>query len=109
MRKKERFVLGKRTFRSQKSKHFVLRIISAMVRRYINIYSNEGYEIYLVHPFTIILLGGIKRLLGLDPIIADHLYLQMVYIVSGFLFILCVNVYVLKTYNYIWSLVNRVF
>ena len=28
MRKKERFVLGKRTFRSQKSKHFVLRIIS---------------------------------------------------------------------------------
>lgn len=26
-RKKERFVLGKRTFRSQKSKHFVLRII----------------------------------------------------------------------------------
>ena len=45
----------------------------------------------------------------LDPIIAGHLYLQMVYIVSGFLFILCVNVYVLKTYNYIWSLVNRVF
>lgn len=29
MRKKERFVLGKRTFRSQKSKHFVLRIIPA--------------------------------------------------------------------------------
>lgn len=29
MRKKERFVLGKRTFRSQKSKHFVLRIIVA--------------------------------------------------------------------------------
>ena len=29
VRKKERFVLGKRTFRSQKSKHFVLRIISA--------------------------------------------------------------------------------
>lgn len=28
VRKKERFVLGKRTFRSQKSKHFVLRIIS---------------------------------------------------------------------------------
>ena len=30
MRKKERFVLGKRTFRSQKSKHFVLRIIELM-------------------------------------------------------------------------------
>ena len=30
MRKKERFVLGKRTFRSQKSKHFVLRIIQAL-------------------------------------------------------------------------------
>ena len=82
---------------------------SAMVRRYINIYSNEGYEIYLVHPFTIILLGGIKRVLGLNQIIADHLYLQIVYIVSGFLFILCVNVYVLKTYNYVWSLINRAF
>ena len=31
MRKKERFVLGKRTFRSQKSKHFVLRIINKCV------------------------------------------------------------------------------
>ena len=31
MRKKERFVLGKRTFRSQKSKHFVLRIINPAV------------------------------------------------------------------------------
>lgn len=33
MRKKERFVLGKRTFRSQKSKHFVLRIITFSDRR----------------------------------------------------------------------------
>lgn len=31
VRKKERFVLGKRTFRSQKSKHFVLRIILVIV------------------------------------------------------------------------------
>ncbi|MEF3406570.1 helix-turn-helix domain-containing protein [Parabacteroides merdae] len=31
MRKKERFVLGKRTFRSQKSKHFVLRIIYVLL------------------------------------------------------------------------------
>lgn len=31
VRKKERFVLGKRTFRSQKSKHFVLRIISGQL------------------------------------------------------------------------------
>lgn len=31
VRKKERFVLGKRTFRSQKSKHFVLRIINQSV------------------------------------------------------------------------------
>ena len=80
-----------------------------MVSRFIDIYSKEGYEIYLVHPFTIILLGGIKRVLGLNQIIADHLYLQIVYIVSGFLFILCVNVYVLKTYNYVWSLINRAF
>lgn len=31
VRKKERFVLGKRTFRSQKSKHFVLRIIDDII------------------------------------------------------------------------------
>ena len=31
VRKKERFVLGKRTFRSQKSKHFVLRIIKELI------------------------------------------------------------------------------
>lgn len=31
VRKKERFVLGKRTFRSQKSKHFVLRIIQVVI------------------------------------------------------------------------------
>lgn len=31
VRKKERFVLGKRTFRSQKSKHFVLRIIDVSI------------------------------------------------------------------------------
>lgn len=34
VRKKERFVLGKRTFRSQKSKHFVLRIIDTFYRFY---------------------------------------------------------------------------
>ena len=33
VRKKERFVLGKRTFRSPKSKHFVLRIIYAQTQQ----------------------------------------------------------------------------
>lgn len=33
VRKKERFVLGKRTFRSQKSKHFVLRIIQQFYKK----------------------------------------------------------------------------
>lgn len=33
VRKKERFVLGKRTFRSQKSKHFVLRIIHGGINK----------------------------------------------------------------------------
>lgn len=42
MRKKERFVLGKRTFRSQKSKHFVLRII------YYKRYHRNGWNRILV-------------------------------------------------------------
>ena len=36
VRKKERFVLGKRTFRSQKSKHFVLRIIQSNLKWNVN-------------------------------------------------------------------------
>lgn len=36
-----------------------------IVRYYIDIYSKEGYEIYLVHAFSTLLLGGFKRALGL--------------------------------------------
>lgn len=46
MRKKERFVLGKRTFRSQKSKHFVLRIIQKTIG-----YSREDLIRYI--PFML--------------------------------------------------------
>ena len=42
VRKKERFVLGKRTFRSQKSKHFVLRIIEIKD----DAIKTKGYFIY---------------------------------------------------------------
>ncbi len=81
----------------------------AVVRHYIDIYSKEGYEIYLIHPFTTLLLAGFKWILGLNQIIAKHWYLQVIYVIVGFLFLLCVNVYVLRAYNYIWSLVNRTF
>lgn len=55
VRKKERFVLGKRTFRSQKSKHFVLRIIN---RR---IFGNEIYvEKSLMYEFDKIYSDGKK-------------------------------------------------
>lgn len=46
VRKKERFVLGKRTFRSQKSKHFVLRIIQKTIG-----YSREDLIRYI--PFML--------------------------------------------------------
>lgn len=81
----------------------------AVVRHYIDLYSTNGYEIYLIHPFTIILLGVFKRVLGLNRIIADHLYLQVLYVIAGFLFLLCVNVYVFRLYNYVWSLINKGF
>ena len=42
VRKKERFVLGKRTFRSQKSKHFVLRIIYLSFVRF-----NDGNNVWI--------------------------------------------------------------
>lgn len=42
VRKKERFVLGKRTFRSQKSKHFVLRIIPFRERMHCTNNANTG-------------------------------------------------------------------
>ena len=80
-----------------------------IVRYYIDIYSKEGYEIYLVHAFSTLLLGGFKRALGLNQIIAEHLSLQLIYIVIGFLFLLNVNIYILRLYNYIWSLIDRIF
>lgn len=45
VRKKERFVLGKRTFRSQKSKHFVLRIITGngLAKRTLNRGEENNY------------------------------------------------------------------
>lgn len=53
MRKKERFVLGKRTFRSQKSKHFVLRIIKKQtnetMQQYILNYKMKMVESRLLH------------------------------------------------------------
>lgn len=82
---------------------------SAIVRRYIDIYSREGYDIYFVHAFSTLLLGGFKRALGLNQIIAEHLSLQLIYIVIGFLFLLNVNIYILRLYNYIWSLIDRIF
>lgn len=41
VRKKERFVLGKRTFRSQKSKHFVLRIIDITQNVFLKIWEKR--------------------------------------------------------------------
>lgn len=51
VRKKERFVLGKRTFRSQKSKHFVLRIIDVWIMRnkkYTDLIAEESVSIRAV-------------------------------------------------------------
>lgn len=50
VRKKERFVLGKRTFRSQKSKHFVLRIIITVVLNGIVVQNN--YVLKGTTPYT---------------------------------------------------------
>ena len=50
VRKKERFVLGKRTFRSQKSKHFVLRIIN---KTFVVISGNVLSLAFLLFPFSI--------------------------------------------------------
>lgn len=79
-----------------------------IVRYYIDIYSKDGYEIYLVHAYSTLLLGGLTRTLGLDQIIAEHLFLQLIYVVVGFLFLLNVNIYVLRLYNYVWSFIDRI-
>lgn len=53
MRKKERFVLGKRTFRSQKSKHFVLRIINGGTKhRNTSKLQNENNIPYHEYPYV---------------------------------------------------------
>lgn len=61
MRKKERFVLGKRTFRSQKSKHFVLRIIktTAEIIEILRDYKARSAEKYGIE--TLGLFGSVAR------------------------------------------------
>lgn len=68
VRKKERFVLGKRTFRSQKSKHFVLRIIDfneaiAMGQKNsIEVaWSNEAFELWYLYHFQNVITGVSRK------------------------------------------------
>ena len=76
----------------------------APVRKYIDIYAKDGYAIYLVHPFSTLLLYGIKYSLNLNGLIAGSWILKIMYIPAGFLFLLVVNLYVLKVYNILLSL-----
>lgn len=78
-----------------------------VVRRLIDVYSKEGYEIYLIHPFTTLLLAGFKHVLGLNPIIAGHWYLKISYVVVGFLFLLYGHLLVLRLYNWGWSMIIK--
>ena len=57
MRKKERFVLGKRTFRSQKSKHFVLRIIKHRAMNIIVALFFPTFNVVLLEQFINIALA----------------------------------------------------
>lgn len=72
VRKKERFVLGKRTFRSQKSKHFVLRIINLRVlgtKFNFKNYSNDEEVMISLVEGKVALQNGIKAMeeLYLEP------------------------------------------
>lgn len=79
VRKKERFVLGKRTFRSQKSKHFVLRIINALVEEDDKVfliswgnYVDIGYSLQMIDPAAnnkVTELGSATRMCATDDIL----------------------------------------
>ena len=63
MRKKERFVLGKRTFRSQKSKHFVLRIIYTTIEEAKNEYESGSFALVDVRDYKQVRFPGLASTL----------------------------------------------
>ena len=78
------------------------------VRKYIDVYAKDGYTLYLIHPFSTAILYGIKYSLNLNPIIADSWLLKIIYVPAGFLFLLVVNLYILKIYNFLFSFFYRI-
>lgn len=68
----------------------------AMVRKHIDIYAREGYAIYLIHPFSVILLRALKQAVGLDALLSENMLLKIMYIPVSFLFLLYLNVFILR-------------
>lgn len=103
VRKKERFVLGKRTFRSQKSKHFVLRIIQTGDFTYIVFLALYGVDSVLTICHRILLhenLGKAHRKhayqlmaneLRIPHVVVSSFYMMLQLLVSFGLILLPMN------------------
>lgn len=79
----------------------------AVVRQQIDIYAKDGYSIYLIHPFSLILLHAMKHPFGLDNLLAENLFLKLLYIPVGFLFLLYMNRFILRILTFIQGLFLR--
>lgn len=99
MRKKERFVLGKRTFRSQKSKHFVLRIIDTPEKSLMD----EEYQV-LVQQAIDSLPPKCREVFRL--VLSDKLKNREIADVLG-ISEKTVNIHIAKAYERIAEFVNR--
>lgn len=81
----------------------------AIIRKYIDIYARDGYAIYLIHPFSVILLRTLKQAVGLDALLSENMLLKIVYIPVGFLFLLYLNVFILQVLSQAQSILFRLY
>lgn len=81
----------------------------AMVRKHIDIYAREGYAIYLIHPFSVILLRALKQAVGLDALLSENMLLKIMYIPVSFLFLLYLNVFILRVLSRSQSVFFRLY
>lgn len=76
--------------------------------RLIGIYSREGYSIYLIHPFSTLLLFGVRHVLGLNAVIAGSVWLKTAYVLFAFLFLLYTNLLLLRILRWLESRASRI-
>lgn len=80
----------------------------SLLRRIIDFYSEEGYMIYLYHPFSHLLLKAVTLLSGISVYIEQNNVYLTIYLVAAMFFILMSNVIIVKIVRRILYLCSHI-